>query len=144
SDVVRRGEFHGCVMYEEYRAHDLSRWFVDALTEESARLYRPGDDPAVAPGVSARERQAVREKSVAFLQATAARFRIRDVNRIKPGLGEATRVLLRRVPDCLLLRDPDLADVAHVHLLAQEKQVPIVVDDALPYLAVAIIKEFAE
>ncbi len=33
------------------------------------------------------------------------RYGIGDVNLIKPGIGEATRVLLRRVPRLLLLRE---------------------------------------
>ena len=69
------------------------------------------------------------------------RFGIRSVNHIKPGLGEATRVLLRRVPQCVLVRDADAPEAAHLVLLAHEKNVPIVVDASLPYTAAAIIKE---
>jgi len=60
---------------------------------------------------------------------------------VKPGVGEATRVLLRRVPDLLLLRNPHDLAVAHLQVLAQEKQVAIVYDEKLPYRAVSLIKE---
>ena len=55
--------------------------------------------------------------------------------------GVDSRVLLRRVPDRLLLREPDAGDVAHLRVLAEEKHVPIEVEPELPYLAVSLIKE---
>ena len=65
----------------------------------------------------------------------------RVLNRIKPGVGEATRVLLRRVPGLLLLRDGARPEIAHLLQLAGEKDVPVCVDPALPYLAAALIGE---
>jgi hypothetical protein len=66
---------------------------------------------------------------------------VRDPNHVKPGIGEATRVLLRRVPDRVIVRDPDSPDVEHLLVLAQEKGVPVEADAALPYAAAALIKE---
>ena len=65
---------------------------------------------------------------------------ISDINLIKPGIGEATRVLLRRVPERLIVRDTNAPDVAHLLLLAQEKAIPVIVEPALPYQAVALIR----
>jgi hypothetical protein len=65
-----------------------------------------------------------------------------DRNRIKPGIAEATRALLRRVPDRLFLRNRDDPDVAHLLLLAEQAKVPIeqlFADSA--YRAVAIIRD---
>lgn len=72
-----------------------------------------------------------------------ARYRIGDRNFIKPGVAEATRVLLRRLPYLLLLRDPDGSDVAHLRLLAEQKRVPVVVDPAMPIQATALIKDLS-
>lgn len=69
-----------------------------------------------------------------------ARYGVRDVNLIKPGIGEATRVLLRRVPRMLVLRRPGAPDVKHLEVLAEEKQVPVAIDPALPYHAVSLIR----
>ena len=76
-----------------------------------------------------------------FLARLHDRYRISDRNFIKPGVAEATRVLLRRVPGRLLLRDPAHPDVEHLHWLAQEKQVPITIDPAMPIQATALIKD---
>lgn len=139
-DMVGPDDFHACVVYEEYRADDLSRWFVDELTTEVGRWCN-AETMRAKPGVTRAEQLLWRDRSNRFLQTTLREFKIRNVNLIKPGIGEATRLLLRRVPDLLLLRDPTLADVAHLGLLAREKNVPIRVDPTLPYLATALIKE---
>lgn len=139
-EVVGPGDFHACVFHEEQREADLSRWFVDELSEEALRLHAE-KGVAVEPGVTPDERLRLRARSTSFLQDVMTQFKIRNVNFVKPGVGEATRVLLRRVPDLLLLRDPGLPDVRHLRLLAQEKNVPIRVDPTLPYLATALIKE---
>ena len=75
------------------------------------------------------------------IQTNGERAGVRDPNHVKPGLGEATRVLLRRVPDRLIVRDPDSPDVEHLLVLAREKAVPTDTDPSLPYAAVALIKE---
>ncbi len=53
----------------------------------------------------------------------AERFRINNFNRIKPGIAEATRAVMRRVPDHVLVRN--LAD-SDVQLLLHltEKGIP--------------------
>jgi hypothetical protein len=50
---------------------------------------------------------------------------------------------LRRLPDLVLLRDPDGPDVEHLRLLADRKQVPIVVDPTMPIQAAALIKDLS-
>jgi hypothetical protein len=134
--LVGPGDFHGCLYHEEFREHDLSRWFVDVLTREVQGL-----DAVADAGVTAEEREQLRRRNAEFLQEVRQRFGVRDMNHIKPGIGEATRVLLRRVPDRLLLRRPDHPDVEHLRVLAGEKDVAIEVDGRLPYLAAALIRE---
>ena len=82
-------------------------------------------------------------RSRAFFERMARDEGVSDPNHVKPGLGEATRVLLRRVPDLLLLRDPDDPEVAHLKVLADEKDVPIRIEADLPYRAAALIKRLA-
>jgi hypothetical protein len=135
--VIGPGDFHGCIYYEELTANDLSRWFVDQVFGEIQRQAQVGGwqrSPAV-------ERAELRRRSGAFLAEVERRLGVRDRHHIKPGLGEATRVLLRRVPDCLLLREPAAPEVAHLVVLAAEKGVRVVVEPALPYAAAAVIKE---
>ena len=136
NDAIGPGDFHGCVYYAEFEAHDLSRAFANSLIAEG--VAQAGRGGLSAPTPMDRARTAA--TSTEFLRATMARHGIRDVNLVKPGIGEATRVLLRRVPRLLLLRDAGAPDVAHLKVLAAEKSVPVVIDAALPYQAVSLIQ----
>jgi hypothetical protein len=139
NDAIGPGDFHGCVYYDQFEAHDLSREFADSLVAEGiaqARQINREGLGALVPADTARAAAI----SAEFLQAAMAQHSISDVNLVKPGIGEATRVLLRRVPRLLILRNADAPDVAHLKVLAAEKSVPVIVDASLPYQAVSLIK----
>jgi hypothetical protein len=136
NDSIGPGDFHGCVYYDQFEAHDQSREFADGLIAEGLANAGRHGLPAPTPINGARAAAI----SAAFLLATMAQHGITDVNLVKPGIGEATRVLLRRVPRLLILRDPHAPDVAHLKVLAAEKSVPLIVDAGLPYQAVSLIE----
>jgi ribosomal protein L7Ae-like RNA K-turn-binding protein len=69
------------------------------------------------------------------------RYEVRHLNYIKPGLGEATRVLLRREARLILLKDKDAEATQHLRWLAESKSIPVEIVSDLPYQAVAFIKE---
>lgn len=136
-DVVESGDFHACVYYEDLAPHDRSRAFVDRLDAMMAplapRLIAPGD-------------RATRAAACGTMVADLMRdLGLKDRNRIKPGVAEATRALLRRLPDRLLIRDPMDPDVAHLVHLAGERGVAI---DPLSgdhgYRAVAVIRTLGQ
>ena len=140
NDAIGHGDFHGCVYYDEFEAHDVSCEFADDMVDAGVALAsREGLSAPVPVG-----RDRARAVSTQFLGATMVKHGITDVNLIKPGIGEATRVLLRRVPRLLLLRDPKANDVAHLHVLATEKSVPLIVDADLPYQAVSLIESASD
>ncbi len=138
ADVVGPGDFHGCLYYEEFAPHDLSRWFVDEVSAEVTR--QAASPPPPAPDDPDRADR-LKRTSAAFMAAARDRYGVRDPNHVKPGLGEATRVLLRRIPDRVIVRDPHAPDVEHLLVLAREKGVPTDTDPHLPYAAAALIKE---
>jgi hypothetical protein len=76
------------------------------------------------------------------VQRISDEYGIGQVNLVKPGVGETTRVLLRRIPWKVLVRADAGAELAHVRLLAADRGVPVVeVDPAgLPYACVGLIK----
>ena len=138
NEAIGPDDFHGCVLYDQFAAEDRSRSFVDLL----AGLALAQVDAGAA--VQAADTCAAAERSRAYIEAAMHRYGINDVNLVKPGIGEATRVLLRRVPRRLLLRDPSNPAVAHLRLLAEEKKVPVEVDPALPYQAVSLIRSASD
>jgi hypothetical protein len=142
SDLVRPGEFHACRYYGEWAEHDLSRAFVDLV---SARVDACLDEPSIVPvRWDVEVRRALRRRSEAFVREMMARYGVRDENRVKPGIGESARALLRRIPDRLLLRDPQYDDVRPLLHLAAEAGVPVEIDPSLPYRAAAIIQSLGE
>jgi len=58
----------------------------------------------------------------------------------KPGVGETTRVLLRRQPWKVLVRPDRSADLAHVHHLAKERGVEVLVRPDLAFSCVGLIR----
>ncbi|MEX5748940.1 cysteine protease StiP family protein [Massilia sp. X63] len=132
-------DFHGCVVYEAFASHDQSQRFADALAALAATQAREGL-PAAVP----LDAQAAAARSRSYLEGAMARYGIQDINLIKPGIGEATRVLLRRAPRLLVLRRPGAADVRHLQVLAEEKQVPVAIDPDLPYHAVSLIRSASD
>ena len=135
NDAIGPDDFHGCVYYQQFAAHDQSRSFADSLAAQALAL---ADQPRPPAAPSDKEQAAA--VSRAYMLAALVQHGIGDVNMVKPGIGEATRVLLRRTPRLLIVRDAGAAEVAHLLLLAQEKNVPMVQDRALPYHAVSLIR----
>jgi hypothetical protein len=140
NDAIGPGDFHGCVYFEEFEAHDQSKAFANDIVEAAIDM---GRDPARTTA-DPPDRRTAAAVSRHCIQALQQSYGIEDPNLIKPGIGEATRVLLRRMPRLLILRDPDAHDVAHLTVLASEKAIPVTVDTNLPYQAVALIRNTSD
>ncbi|WP_435643719.1 phosphoribosyltransferase [Streptomyces sp. H49] len=136
ADLVGPDDFHGAKFYRELAGADVSVAFLDAV---AARF------PEVADTVD----EAVKELSAEDRTPTWAGWRaveriseeygIHDVNLVKPGVGETTRVLLRRVPWKILAREGAGRDLDHVRLLAGQRGVPVEEVAELPYSCVGLI-----
>ncbi|WP_374089415.1 cysteine protease StiP family protein [Methylomicrobium lacus] len=130
--------FHGCVYYKEFEPHDLSQYFIEAMLSQVEAVCRESGirEPETPP-----DREALQAASLDFLRGVAERYRLSHYNYIKPGIGEATRVLLRREAGRLLLRNSDSEATRHLLWLAESKSIPVEICKDLPYLAAALIKE---
>jgi len=133
-DVVREGDLHACRFYDELRPYDRSRAFLDDLT---ARIERAGPPSPLPP----RDLAAERARATTALDACRRAYDVSSASLVKPGIGEATRVLLRRVPRRLVVRDRGDPQVRATVTLAAEKRVPVDEDPALPWAALALIEE---
>ena len=75
------------------------------------------------------------------------KYNISDINLVKPGIGESTRVLLRRIPDLVIINKQykDSNDLKPILRLAKEKNVPIVYDNVIKcYKVFGLIKNMAD
>ena len=67
-------------------------------------------------------------------------YKTADISKVKPSVGETTRVLLRRKPFKILLRDTNNESVRHILQLCREKNIPIEIVPDLFYLAIGLIE----
>ncbi|MFD0368504.1 phosphoribosyltransferase [Streptomyces sp. NPDC127114] len=137
SDLVGPHDFHGAKFYRELAGADVSGAFLDAV---AARF----DEVAATVDADVKELLAADRTPTwegwAAVERISEEYGIHDVNLVKPGVGETTRVLLRRVPwKILAKRGAGAADLAHVRLLAEQRGVPVEEVDELPYSCVGLI-----
>ncbi|MEU5716537.1 phosphoribosyltransferase domain-containing protein [Streptomyces sp. NPDC020403] len=136
ADLVGPNDFHGGKFYRELAGSDVSRLFIDTV---AARF----DEVADAVDVDAKELiasdRAPTWEGWAAVERISEEYGIHDVNLVKPGVGETTRVLLRRVPWKILADRRAGSDLDHVRLLAEQRGVPVEEVDGLPYTCVGLI-----
>lgn len=136
ADLVGPDDYHGAKYYRELADADLSVAFLDAV---SARFEEVTEAAcAEAKDLLAADRTPTWE-GWAAVERISEEYGIHDVNLVKPGVGETTRVLLRRVPWKVLARAGAGSDLDHVRLLAEQRGVPVEEVPDLPYTCVGLI-----
>ncbi|MCW0973849.1 cysteine protease StiP family protein [Pantoea sp. JV6] len=134
--------FHGCMECGHLKEFECSTMLVDTIDHIRKKLCEE-DVPVAAPFSSQNNNQ--RKISLQVIDQLAAKYGITNINRIKPGIAEATRAVLRRVPDHVLVKSKDDKDVELLVYLAEQRGIYIEeVGEALgQYRAVTIIKKVA-
>lgn len=132
-DIIGETDFHGAVYYGELEAQDLSYAFISEIQSRFQKEYSQKDTGDLGQGLDE-------------VLRIGREFKIEDVNLIKPGIGETTRVLLRRVPWKVLVHEKYMGDKAleHILRLAKEKNVPVQTYPLKNYKACGIIKKLAD
>ncbi len=134
-DLIGPADFHGAAFYAGLRDRDQTYPFIERIEAELAHAEGFVWDSGPTEGPSGLEE----------LRRIARDFGVRDLNFVKPGLGEATRVLLRRLPRKLLVHSlDDRQYLGHLYQLAAEKQVPVEEYPLLRYKACGIIQDLAD
>lgn len=139
SDLIGADDFHGAKYYKEWESSDLSQLFVDTI---SAYFDQTADD-SKAEALQMEANAAENEMTWQGMQDIAriqTDFAITDINFIKPGVGETTRVLLRRVPWKILVDRLDNPNLKHILLLAKDRGVPVEEYPNMTYSCCGIIK----
>lgn len=133
------GGLHGCVVYDHLQPHDVTRDFIDRIEAER----RSAAPVSTVEPWTAQQAAGLQAAALGVVEQLAERFQISNLNRIKPGIAEATRAVLRRVPDQVLVRDRADGDVQLLMHLTERAGIQVEeVGDALgPYRAVTIIRK---
>jgi hypothetical protein len=136
-DLIGPGMFHGAKFYAELAGQDVSAAFLDAVSNEFTGVFADVDAEVSRLVGEDRTPTWAGERG---LRRIAQEFAITNLNLVKPGVGETTRVLLRRVPWQILVHPGRVEDLQHVLLLAAARGVPVVERPDLPYSCVGLIK----
>ncbi|MET8726944.1 phosphoribosyltransferase [Streptomyces parvus] len=136
ADLVGPNDFHGGKFYRELAESDVSVRFLDTIAARFDEVA--GQVEAEAKELLAADRAPTWE-GWAAVERISEEYGIHDVNLVKPGVGETTRVLLRRVPWKILAKRGAGADLTHIRLLAEQRGVPVEEVDDLPYSCVGLI-----
>lgn len=142
-DIIGPDDFHGAVYYGELADSDLSYEFIDAIErcfEIESALAEDGQTQELSG------RTVVSGYGIDEVRELARVFDVDDINLIKPGIGETTRVLLRRVPWKVLIDETyrNHPELSHIVRLAEEKNVPIEYYPLKHYKCCGIIRKLAE
>jgi len=135
-ELIRPGMFHGAKVYWELAADDRSARFLDAVSDRFAEVA--GVVAERWPAARAAD-AAVTFAGLAAVRRVQAEFGLPSQHLVKPGVGEATRVLLRRLPWLVLIRPDCRAELEHLLLLAAERGVGVVDYPDMPYSCIGLI-----
>ncbi|MET8740291.1 phosphoribosyltransferase [Streptomyces sp. NPDC004728] len=136
ADLVGPEDFHGAKFYRELADTDVSGHFLDTVAAHFDEVVDTVD--AEVKELLAADRAPTWE-GWAAVERISEEYGIHDVNLVKPGVGETTRVLLRRVPWKILAGRGAGADLDHIRLLAEQRGVQVEEVDGLPYSCVGLI-----
>ncbi len=136
-ELIRDGEFHGAKYYAELAPDDVSNHLLDTVSAHFEDVRESASASAVE---IARSDRTPKWTGWASVEKVRQEYGISHVNFVKPGVGETTRVLLRRVPWRVLVRDADAPEHEHIRMLASARGVPVDVVPDLAYSCMGLIR----
>lgn len=132
---IGENDYHGAKFYSEFADNDFSNFFVDTVSELfTSELIVEASQKADEHVVEAPDFAGWKA-----IEVINKEYGINNINLVKPGVGETTRVLLRRVPWKVLVRTDKYDELLHVRLLAENRGVPVERVEDLPYAAIGLI-----
>ena len=134
---VEVGDFHGATYFDKFETIDKSNEFIDIISNEFVSL------DAVDSTLNNLEEG---WNGMSIVLDICNLMKVEDYKKVKPGIGETTRVLLRRVPWKVLINKDipeDDPDIQHILVLCREKNIPTMRWDLGNYKVCGIIKELS-
>lgn len=130
-DIIGPKDFHGSIFYKNLIKDDLTYHFINSVEKNFDFNYKNCENELF---------ESITPKDE--IANIAKNFNIEDLKLIKPSIGEATRVLLRRLPWKILVNSlEDYKNLGHIYTLAQEKKVEVQKYPLINYKACGLIKK---
>lgn len=133
NDIIGEDDFHGAAYYVELSPEDRTYEFIDYIEGRFNYEIEPNNKTLASKGIE-------------DVKKLAEMFDIKNVNYIKPGIGETTRVLLRRIPWKVVIdeRYKKSRELDHIRQLSFEKNVEIEYVHLNNYKCCGLIKQLAD
>jgi hypothetical protein len=135
--LIGLDDFHGAKFYEQLAPADVSEAFLSAVEKQFEQVR--ADVLAELQEGSTAELAEPDWSGWAAVEEIRREYGLDTVNLVKPGVGETTRVLLRRTPWKILVRPGAETNLQHILLLAAQRGVEVVEVPGLPYSCVGLI-----
>lgn len=129
--ILSENDFHGAKFYREWADIDVSNLYVDTISSCFAHCNIDNKHLISQPPTF---------KGFEDVSKIREEYGISDINLIKPGVGETTRVLLRRIPWKILIDSFDNPNLKHILILARDRGVPVEVYKNMSYSCCGLIK----
>ncbi|KAB7673014.1 cysteine protease StiP family protein [Bacillus sp. B1-b2] len=131
-------DFHGAKFYRELLPFDVSNQYIDIIASQFPNLIEQEIEEV---RVKNQYNQMADFRGMEEVLRIQAEFNIDSTNYVKPGVGETTRVLLRRVPWKILMKDTESPYVHHIKMLAEERGVEVISYPNMSYTCCGLIKK---
>jgi len=135
-DLISNDDYHGVKYYKELENEDLSNYYI----KEIETYFEDVSSEAITLSSDFNiKMQSPKWLGLEDVRNIEKDFDIESIHFIKPGIGETTRVLLRRIPWKILVRE-DSENLEHVLKLAKEKNIPVEAYPLKAYHCCGIVK----
>ena len=138
-DLIGKDDFHGAKFYKELKYVDESNNYLDTISACFKNEYQNIDET-----MKDWTEDIITKVGNCDVENIKQKYDIEDVNFIKPGVGETTRVLLRRIPYKILVDDLNNKKLKHILIIAKEKNVEVEEFDFKAYSCCGIIKNMKD
>ena len=108
-DLIKENDFHGAKYYKELRMFDESNDYLDKISQEFENVY---DD--IDKYMKSWIKDEITKLGYEDVTNIMKDLEVKDANYVKPGIGETTRVLLRRIPYKILVKNLNDIELNHI------------------------------
>jgi len=142
NDIIKAHDFHGARFYDQLKDVDRSLEYIEAISQHFESNYQSIDEHL--NNLSTFVTKEPSWEGLHSVQRISKLYHIEDINLIKPGIGETTRVLLRRVPWKILVHPDKYHLLGHILQLAKEKNIEVEEFSNMSYSCCGLIKQIVK
>ncbi|MBP3916046.1 cysteine protease StiP domain-containing protein [Clostridium sp.] len=130
---IGKNDFHGAKTLYYLKDQDYSQYFIDEINNEFNKINI--DYKNLVLEIEDKE------YSMKIVNKIRELYDVNNINNIKLSVGESARVLLRRDPRVVLVKNKSDKNIEHILKLAEEKGVKIIEYKDSDYNCISIINE---